>query len=76
MILPSEKGGIYFFKYRVAPQDFNCYPNPAHNELNFKTNDFQENVHFEILDSFGKFVYQEKLNMYKLNNNNLIDTSR
>ena len=67
---------MIFLLKKIAPQDFKCYPNPAHNELNVQTNGFLEDVHFEILDSFGKTVYQEKLNLSKLNNNNLIDISR
>jgi hypothetical protein len=56
--------------------DFKCYPNPAHNELNILTNGFVDDVHFEILDGFGKLVYQEKLNLSKLNNKNSIDISK
>jgi hypothetical protein len=56
--------------------DFKCYPNPAHNMLNIRTNGFVDDVHFEILDSFGKLIYQKKLNLSKLNNKNSIDISQ
>jgi len=55
--------------------DFKCYPNPAHNKLNIQTTGFVDDVHFEILDSFGKLVYQEKLNLSKLNNKTSINIS-
>ena len=66
---------MIFLLKKITPQDFKC-SYPAHNELSVQTNGFLEDVHFEILDSFGKTVYQEKLNLSKLNNNNLIDISR
>jgi hypothetical protein len=56
--------------------DFKCYPNPAYNELNIKTNGFVDDVQFEIFDSFGKLVFQEKLTLSKLNNKNSIDVSK
>ena len=56
--------------------DFKCYPNPTQNELNILTNGFVDDVHFEILDGFGKLVYQEKLILSKLNNKNSIDISK
>ena len=55
---------------------FKCYPNPAHNELNIQTNGFVDDVQFEIFDSFGKLVFQEKQNLSKLKNKNLIDISK
>jgi hypothetical protein len=60
---------------KIRMFDFKCYPNPAHNELNIQTTGFVDDVYFEILDSFGKLVFQEKLNLSKLNNNNSIDIS-
>ena len=56
--------------------NFKCYPNPALNELNVQTSGFVEDVHFEILDSFGKLVLKEKLNLPKLKNDNSIDISK
>ena len=55
--------------------NFKCYPNPALNELNVQTSGFVDEVHFEILDSFGKLVFKEKINLSKLKNDNSIDIS-
>ena len=56
--------------------DFKCYPNPTYNQLNIQTNGFVDDVQFEIFDSFGKLVFQEKLTLSKLNNKNSIDVSK